>query len=331
MVELEHREAHRAVWESANETVKLQQEALAALATALKTSSLGEAFETAVCEMASTQGRVIVSGMGKSGIVGRKIAATMASTGTPSFFLHPGEASHGDLGMVTARDLLLLISWSGETLELDAIIKYCDHLGVPKILITAEPNSTVGRLADICLTLPKVREACPYQLAPTSSTTMQVVLGDALAVALIKVRGFTEAEFYQLHPGGRLGAELLPVSQLMGRGNEIPIVRPDATLLDAAVEMSRKRYGCTAIINAAGELIGAYTDGDLRRSFAADCVGDVISAHMTIPPLAVDPETPLSRALKIMNQNAVSVLFVCKNEELIGVVHMHDILRAGVS
>ncbi|MES2044595.1 MAG: KpsF/GutQ family sugar-phosphate isomerase [Pseudomonadota bacterium] len=331
MVDLEPWEAHQAIRASAIDTVRLEQEALAALAAALKNPPLGTAFEAAVCKIAATQGRVIVSGMGKSGIVGRKIAATMASTGTPSFFVHPGEASHGDLGMVTALDVLLMISWSGETTELGAIIKYGYHLDLPKIVITSEPNSTAARAADICLTLPKVREACPNQLAPTSSTTMQVVLGDALAVALIEARGFTKAEFYQFHPGGRLGAELVPVSQLMGRGAEIPMVMPDVTLLDATVEMSRKRYGCTGVVNANGELIGAYTDGDLRRSFAASRVGDVISAHMTLHPLAVAPETPSSRALEIMNQNAVSMLFVCQNEKLIGVVHMHDILRAGIS
>jgi arabinose-5-phosphate isomerase len=331
MVDMERRELRHAAKVSASNTVRIEQEGLAALAAALKDSSLGTAFEAAVREIAATRGRVIVSGMGKSGIVGRKIAATMTSTGTPSFFLHPGDASHGDLGMMTAHDVLLLISWSGETAELGAIINYACHLGLPQIVITSDPNSTAARASEICMTLPKVREACPNQLAPTSSTTMQVVLGDALAVALIEARGFSKADFHQFHPGGRLGAELISVGQIMGKGDEIPMVLQDVSLLDATVEMSRKRYGCTAVVNADGELIGAFTDGDLRRSFAANRVDNVISAHMTPQPLAVAPETLSSQALQIMNQNAVSVMFVCQDKKLVGVVHMHDILRGAVS
>jgi arabinose-5-phosphate isomerase len=269
--------------------------------------------------------------MGKSGLVGRKVSATMSSTGTPSLFLHSSEASHGDLGMIGLDDIVLALTWSGETTELGDVIAYCRRFGVKLIVATAHGDSTAARAADICLVLPQVREACPNELAPTSSTTVQAVLGDALAVALIERRGFSRSDFMTFHPGGRLGARLTTVAQLMARDDDVPKVQTGATLLDATIEMSRKRFGCTAVIDDDGHLVGAFTDGDLRRVFASKNLGDDIREHMTATPISVPPETLTSDALRILNDSAVSALFVCKGTQLVGVIHLHDILRAGVA
>lgn len=316
---------------SAFRTVQIEQDALAALAIALDEPPLRDAFLKAVSAISTTTGRLIVTGMGKSGIISRKIAATMTSTGTPSLYIHPGEASHGDLGMITPEDIVLAITWSGETTELGDIVAYCQRSGVGLIVMTAKADSTAGKAADICLTLPHVREACPNELAPTSSTTMQAVLGDALAIALLEERGFTRSDFLRFHPGGRLGAQLTTVGDLMGREDEIPVVPMDATLMDATIEMSRKRYGSTAVVDAEGHLVGVFTDGDLRRSFAASRLNDEISQHMTPNPLSVTPGTLSSVALRMMNDNAVTVLFVCEGRTLKGAIHLHDMLRAGVA
>lgn len=327
---MEMRRTGTAALTAALRTVRIEQEALRILATALEESALADAFERTVATIAAISGRLIVTGMGKSGIIGRKIAATMTSTGTPSVFLHPGEASHGDLGIITPADVVLAVSWSGETVELGDIVAYCRRFGVKLIVATASPDSTAGKVADICLVLPPVREACPNQLAPTSSTTVQAVLGDALAIALIERRGFSESDFLAFHPGGRLGARLTTVEQLMGQGEEVPAVRIGATLMDATFEMSRKRYGSTAVVDREGNLVGAFTDGDLRRSFASKHLHDAIEAHMTPNPLAVPAPTLSTDALRIMNDNAITVLFVCEGTKLIGALHLHDVLRAGV-
>lgn len=316
---------------SAIKTVRIEQEALTTLALALRQSDLRHAFVKAIDAIHTTRGRAIITGMGKSGLIGRKIAATLTSTGTPSMFIHPGEASHGDLGMVTPEDIVIALTWSGETTELGDIIAYCRRFRVTLIVVTANSDSTAGRAADICLTLPKVKEACPNELAPTSSTTLQAVIGDALAIALVEERGFSKSDFQVFHPGGRLGAQLTTVQQIMGTGDAIPVVPTGATLMDATFEMSRKRYGSTAVVNNDGELVGAFTDGDLRRSFATNHLHDDISAHMTPNPLAVTPSTLSSDALRIMNENAVQVLFVCEDKQLLGAVHIHDVLRAGVA
>jgi arabinose-5-phosphate isomerase len=316
---------------SALRTTRIEIEAIEALADALRRAPLRDAFLAAVAAIAQHPGRLIVTGMGKSGLVARKIAATMTSTGTPSLFLHPGDASHGDLGMIVRDDIVLALTWSGETTELGDIIAYCRRFDVKLIVATACETSTAARAADICLPLPQVREACPNELAPTSSTTVQAVMGDALAVALIERRGFSRSDFLTFHPGGQLGAQLTTVAQLMVSGNAIPAVKAGATLLDAAVEMSSKRYGCTAIVDDEGRLIGAFTDGDMRRSFAGNNFDDGIARHMTPSPLAVAPDTLSTLALKIMNDRGVTVLFVCTGDRLEGIVHLHDLLRAGVA
>jgi arabinose-5-phosphate isomerase len=316
---------------SALRTTQIEIDALHAFAEALRTKPLRAAFLDAVATIAALSGRLIVTGMGKSGLVGRKVSATMSSTGTPSLFLHSSEASHGDLGMIGLDDIVLALTWSGETTELGDVIAYCRRFGVKLIVATAHGDSTAARAADICLVLPQVREACPNELAPTSSTTVQAVLGDALAVALIERRGFSRSDFMTFHPGGRLGARLTTVAQLMARDDDVPKVQTGATLLDATIEMSRKRFGCTAVIDDDGHLVGAFTDGDLRRVFASKNLGDDIREHMTATPISVPPETLTSDALRILNDSAVSALFVCKGTQLVGVIHLHDILRAGVA
>jgi arabinose-5-phosphate isomerase len=315
---------------SARETIRIEREALGKLEAALGKMPLREAFGRAFEAILAVRGRVIVTGIGKSGLVARKIAATLMSTGTPSAYLHPGDANHGDLGMITPDDVVLAVSWSGETAELAEIVQHSGRLGVPLIVATANADSAAGRAADICLALPMVREACPNQLAPTASTTVQAALGDALAVALIDHRGFGVGDFHRLHPGGRLGAKLATVAQLMGTDEAVPIIHQGATLMEATVEMSRKRYGCTAVVDDAGRLVGVFTDGDLRRSFAAGHNDAAVGEHMTPRPLTIAPTTLSSEALRIMNANAVSALFVCEGAALLGVIHVHDVLRAGV-
>ncbi|MCY1670982.1 KpsF/GutQ family sugar-phosphate isomerase [Novosphingobium sp. SL115] len=315
---------------SALKTVDTEIQALESLKNVLEDYQFSTALRRAIDAMARTRGRVVVSGMGKSGHIGRKIAATLRSTGTPALFLHPGEASHGDLGLITSNDIVLAITWSGETSELADIFNYCNHFDITLIVATAHADSTAARAADICLDLPQVREACPNDLAPTSSTTLQLVLGDVLAVALIEARGFTPSDFRIFHPGGKLGAQLLTVDHVMGTGAAIPKVNRTASLSSATIEMSRKRYGATAVIEGDDRLVGAFTDGDLRRCIAIYSLEDEIGLHMSPNPVAVPREMLCSDALRILNENAVSVLFVVDGEKLVGVVHMHDIVRAGI-
>lgn len=315
---------------SALKTLDIEMQALAMLKTALEGPELGGKVEQAIQALAATRGRVIVTGMGKSGHIARKIAATMRSTGTSAIYLHPGEASHGDMGIITRDDVVLAITWSGETIELADIFHYCRGHGVKLIVATSHADSTAGRAADICLAMPPVREACPNELAPTSSTTLQLVLGDALAMALIEARGFSPSDFRVFHPGGRLGAQLCTVGQIMGTGDSVPRVGRDASLTSATIEMSRKRYGCTAVVDEAGRLVGAFTDGDLRRCIAVHDLADNIGLHMSPRPVTVDEGMLASEALRILNENAVSVLFVVAGDKLTGIVHMHDLVRAGV-
>ncbi|MBY8823054.1 KpsF/GutQ family sugar-phosphate isomerase [Sphingomonas colocasiae] len=317
--------------DSALKTLDIELQALETLKEALQAPALGRSVDEAIQTLAATPGRVIVTGMGKSGHIARKIAATMRSTGTSALYLHPGEASHGDLGVITKEDVVLAITWSGETAELGDIFHYCRRYGVKLIVATSHANSTAARAADICLIMPPVREACPNELAPTSSTTLQLVLGDALAVALIEARGFTSSDFRVFHPGGNLGAQLCMVGDIMGTGDAIPRVGSDASLTSATIEMSRKRYGCTAVVDGADRLIGAFTDGDLRRCITVYDLNDNIGLHMSPNPLTVARDTLASEALRILNENAISVLFVVDADKLVGIVHMHDIVRAGVA
>lgn len=316
---------------SALKTIDIEIQGLSAMKTAIVSGGLGTALDKAVRMISTSRGRLVVTGMGKSGHIGRKIAATLRSTGTPAVYLHPGEASHGDMGLIAPADVVFALSWSGETSELSDIFHYCSRSNINLIVATSREDSTAARSADICLKLPIVREACPLELAPTSSSTMQLVLGDVLAVALIEARGFTPSEFRNFHPGGSLGAMLSTVGDLMGSGEAIPQVGLDTTPMAAAVEMSGKRYGCTAVIDDSGALVGAFTDGDLRRCLAANNMDSLISEHMTQNPLTAHPEMLASEALQIMNDNAVTVLFVQNADKVVGIVHMHDIVGAGIA
>ncbi|AWW73671.1 KpsF/GutQ family sugar-phosphate isomerase [Erythrobacter sp. KY5] len=316
---------------SALKTLDIEIGGLKDLKRALSDSGLGNAFERAVDAFSTNKGRIIVTGIGKSGHIARKVAATFVSTGTSALYLHPGEASHGDLGTISQDDVVFAITWSGTTQELSDIVNFCAINKQQLVVATAHPQSWIGKAADICLTLPMVREACPNELAPTSSTTMQMVLGDALAVALIEARGFSPQNFGILHPGGLLGARLTTLEKVMATGEALPMVSLEATLRSATIEMSRKRYGCTAIVDKNSRLVGAFTDGDLRRSIAANDLDDNIARHMSPNPVTASPKMMAVDALALMNDSAVSVLFVTEQEDrLVGIVHMHDLVRLGI-
>lgn len=320
---------------SAVRTLRLERAGIAALEDALLDQAgqgLGDAFDAAVARIASASGRTIVTGMGKSGHVARKIAATMASTGTPAYFVHPGEASHGDLGMVRQDDVILALSWSGETAELADIITYAKRFAIPLIAITSSAESALGRQADVCLRLPKSEEACPNGLAPTTSTTMQLAIGDALAIALLEARGFSASDFRLFHPGGKLGASLSFVRDLMHTGDRLPLIRPDAPMGEAILEISTKGFGCVGVVDAQGKLIGIVTDGDLRRHMSPDLVTAKVRDIMTSHPRTVTADLLAANALEILNSKKITALFVLDGAgRPEGVVHLHDLLRVGVA
>ena len=313
---------------SAKRTIDKEVEALRMMEDELN-GTLTQALDL----MQNTKGRVIVTGMGKSGHVGSKIAATLASTGTPSFFVHPGEASHGDLGMLTKDDVVLAISNSGETKELSDIILYCKRYNIPLIAISKNPNSTLGKMGDILLKLPDDGEACPLGLAPTSSTTATMVLGDILAVCLLERRGFSKTDFRQRHPGGKLGSYLLKVSDLMHKDNEMPLVKTGTPLQTALLEMTSKMLGCVGIVSNDNKLIGIITDGDLRRNLSADMLTKTADDIMTHNPKCVGPDILAAEAINTMNTTGkgITQLFVVEEQKPIGIIHMHDCLRAGVA
>ena len=311
-------------------TIDVEAAALAALRDSLGAAEQRATFNDTVDLILRCAGRVIVTGMGKSGLIGRKIAATLSSTGTPAFFLHPADAGHGDLGMITHDDVVMALSWSGETNELSDVVNYCRRFDVPLIAITAAPASTLAQRSHLVLLMPEVEEACPIRLAPTSSTTMQVVIGDALAVALVERRGFSTSDFHRFHPKGPLGARLLTVADRLSQDEAVPQVGRAAAILDAAVEMTKKRFGATAVVEADGRLIGAFTDGDLRRSLMITAPSAIVAEHMSRTPHRVAPTLLASDALAFMNDRQISQLFVCRGDRLIGIIHLHDILTAGV-
>jgi arabinose-5-phosphate isomerase len=294
-------------------------------------NGLAEGFVRAVDVMKGCQGRVIVTGMGKSGHIGQKIAATLASTGTPSQFVHPAEASHGDLGMITAKDVILALSWSGETVELANLLTYSRRFRVPLVAITSRPESALGKAADIVLALPPVKEACPHGLAPTTSTLVQLALGDCLAIALLEGRGFTAQDFKVFHPGGQLGANLKHVGDLMHRGARLPIVSSDERMSTALVTMTEKSFGCLGITDKTGKLAGILTDGDLRRHMAPGLLDRTVTELMTRSPKTVTPDTLASSALQIINSLSITALFVVEDGYPVGILHIHDLLRAGVA
>jgi len=322
--------SERALIESALRTLEAEGEGIGALAAAIR-DGLGRSFVAAVEMMRDARGRVIVTGMGKSGHVGRKVAATFASTGTPAFFVHPGEASHGDLGMITADDVILALSWSGETVELKDLTDYSRRFRIGLIAVTANAESTLGHAADVALVIPAAREACPHNLAPTTSTLMQHALGDALAIALLESRGFTALDFRVFHPGGRLGAMLKFVRDIMHTGDEIPLARVGAPMSDAIAEMTAKTFGCVGIIDHEGSLVGIITDGDLRRHMSPRLLDRKVEEIMTRQPTTVRPDQLVSEALEMLNTSKKTQLIVVDASKPVGIVHFHDLLRAGVA
>lgn len=283
--------------------------------------------------MQNTKGRVIVTGMGKSGHIARKIAATLASTGTPSFFVHPAEASHGDLGMFTEEDSVLAISNGGESKELSDILVYCKRYGIPLIAMTKNPDSSLGKAGDVLLKLPDNGEACPLGLAPTSSTTATLVLGDVLAVALMERKGFNRTDYKKRHPGGKLGAILQKVSDLMHKGDELPLVSEDTSMQEALLVMTSKMLGCVGIVGKEGKLEGMITDGDLRRCLSPDVLTKKAAEVMTKNPRTISPDVLAVEALNVMNNTGkgITQLFVVQDNKPVGIIHIHDCLRVGVA
>jgi arabinose-5-phosphate isomerase len=318
---------------SALRTLEAEINGLNALAAALQTS-LRATFDAAVEAMLAAQGRIVVTGMGKSGHIARKVSATLASTGTLAFFLHPAEASHGDLGMIGPGDVVLAFSWSGETPELRDLIHYCKRFDIKLIAVASGAHSALLKAATLAFVLPAAEEACPNRLAPTTSTTMQLALGDAIAMALLEARGFSARDFKAIHPGGKLAAQLLTVRDLMGVGDAVPKVGERATFAEAIdVITGNVWYGGVAVVDEAGRLVGALTDGDVRRALGKADLTSPVADHMTRTPVFVEPDLLAGEALRMMNERdrPIMLLFVCENGKLVGAAHMHDFLRAGIA
>jgi arabinose-5-phosphate isomerase len=315
---------------SAARTIQLEAEGLRALKAALS-FELVDGFAAAVATIRSCRGRVIVTGMGKSGHIGMKVAGTLSSTGTTASFVHPSEASHGDLGMITRDDVILAFSWSGETVELSNLVSYSRRFAVPLIAVTSNADSTLAKAAEVVLALPQSKEACPHGLAPTTSTMMQLALGDCLAIALLESKGFTARDFKVLHPGGQLGARLKFVGELMHKGDRLPLAAGNVPMAEAIVVMTEKAFGCLGVVDDNGMLAGIITDGDLRRHMGdgllARCTGDI----MTASPKTVSPELLASAALEMINASSITALFVVEDGRPVGIIHIHDLLRAGVA
>ena len=291
--------------------------------------ALDEKFVALVERISTLKGRVIISGMGKSGHIGKKIAATLASTGTPSYFVHPSEASHGDLGMITPDDLVLCLSNSGETHELRDIIAYTRRFSIPLVAIVRRDESMLVEAADIAIVLPPVPEAGPVG-APTTSTTMMLAFGDAVAVALMEKKGFSKNDFGVYHPGGKLGSQFIRVNDLMHKGDELPLVDEAAAMEQVLLVMTAKRFGCAGVTNNAGEMTGIVTDGDLRRHMGSDIIRKTAKEVMTVSPVTITPATLAAEALGIMNSKSITCLFALDGKKPVGILHIHDCLRAGI-
>jgi arabinose-5-phosphate isomerase len=313
---------------AARRVLKLEGDALAVLADALDSS-----FVETIDRLHAVTGRIIVSGMGKSGHVARKIAATLASTGSPAQFVHPGEASHGDLGMITPKDAVLALSYSGQTTELSDLVAYTRRFDIPLIAITGQRGSALCEAADVALILPRMPEACPMGLAPTTSTTMALALGDAIAIALLERHGFSVEDFQVFHPGGALGKHLLRVADVMHGAEELPICSTDCPMAEAILIMTAKRFGCVGVVDDSGVLRGIITDGDLRRHMENNLLGQRAGDVMTADPKTIRPQALAVEALRIMNMKdrPITSLFVVEGKQPLGIVHIHDCLRAGVA
>lgn len=318
------------ILQSAFRTVELEVEGLQGLRRAIG-EGLHVAIADTVARILGIGGRVIVCGMGKSGHIARKVAATLSSTGTPSIFMHPAEASHGDLGMVTEHDLILAFSWSGETRELHDVTSYSRRYAIPFVAVTSRADSTLGRAADIVLALPVMTEACPHGLAPTTSTLMQLVLGDIIAVALLEAREFTPANFHRFHPGGKLGSGLRTVGDLMRRMPDVAFVRTTATMDEVVLQMTSKSFGSAFVVDDAMAIVGVVTDGDLRRHMTRDFLSLAVTEVMTPGPVTCGPDILGSAALHLMTRRKVNAVAVVEGGRLAGVLTMHTLLSAGVS
>jgi arabinose-5-phosphate isomerase len=313
---------------AAQTALDIELRGLATLRSALD-GSLGDTVEKAVQTILAAKGRVIASGMGKSGHIARKIASTLASTGTPSSFVHPAEASHGDLGMITAKDVVIMLSNSGESVELKDMLNYCARFSVPMIAITANAASTMARAADIVLQLPSAEEACPNGLAPTTSTLLQLALGDAIAMALLHAKGFSADDFRNFHPGGKLGAQIKQARDIMHKFDELPLVSEDASLQNAVSTMSKHKFGCVGILDHTGRLAGMITDGDLRRHFGTT---RGVSEIMTPNPTTIPPDMLAAEVIELINTRSITAVFVvAEDTKPVGLIHIHDLLREGVS
>lgn len=315
---------------SAIRTVSTEQAGLASLADALQ-NGLAEPFARAVEVLRGVTGRVIVTGVGKSGHIGAKIAATLASTGTPAFFVHPAEANHGDLGMIAQDDAIIALSWSGESQELKTIIAYSRRFSIPLIALTSGDRSALAREADVVLALPKVPEACPHGLAPTTSTLLQLVIGDALAIALLEARGFTSGDFRTLHPGGRLGASLTHVHEIMRTGDDVPLVTLGTRMPEAVLTLTRKKVGCVIIVDDDGNLAGIVTDGDVARNLNRNLADVLVDEIMTRSPRTIEGDALAGEAMATLNAHSISALIIAEAGKPVGIVHFHDLLRLGVA
>src|SRR5215211_1357532 len=316
--------------QSALRTLDAEASGIAAITAALQ-SDFGGRFGEASKLILSAKGRLIVTGLGKSGHIARKIAATFASTGTPAFFVHTAEASHGDLGMITADDVILALSWSGEQPEMKNLITYAKRFRIAVIAMTAERESTLAAAADVALTLPKAREACPHNLAPTTSSLMMLALGDALAIALLEGRGFTSTDFSVLHPGGKRGAMLKYTRDLMHASGAVPLKLLGTPMSEALVEMTSKGFGCVGVVDGRGLIVGIVTDGDLRRHMGPDLMAATVDEVMTKNPKTIGRDMLAGEALELLNSSKITALIVTDAGKPVGIVHLHDLLRAGVA
>lgn len=318
--------------------IEITRTGIAALEEAALHGPLGEAIDKAIGIIAEGKGRLIVTGIGKSGHIARKLAATFSSTGTAAYYVHPTEAGHGDLGMVDGSDVILALSWSGETTELAVVLAFAKRFDVPVIALTAGAESTLAAAADVALILPRVREACPHNLAPTTSTVLQLAIGDAIAMGVMVRRGFSETDFHIFHPGGKLGSQLRRVSDIM-HTERLPLIAADSRMTDAILAISSGGFGVVGVVDDGGHLIGVVTDGDLRRfvhsdlgpQLSADKLETPVAQVMTRKPITVAPQIFAAEALDLLQNRKISVLFVVENEKPIGILHTLDLLRIGVA
>ncbi len=318
-----------AVINSAQRTLETEAAGMNSL-TAAFNAELREPFSKAIEIFRKIEGRVIVTGIGKSGHIAAKIAATLASTGTPAFYVHSTEANHGDLGMIARDDAILALSWSGETSELLGTLDYSKRFSIPLVALTADADSTLAQHAEVVLALPREKESCPHNLAPTTSSLLMLAMGDAIAVSLLESRNFTADQFSVFHPGGQLGAKLMRVKDIMHSGDELPLVHNNTLMTEAIIQISQKGFGCVGVVDDE-RLIGIITDGDLRRHLSTSLLGETVDDIMTASPKTVEPSLLAAEALELLNSRQITTVFVTDDDRPVGIIHLHDLLRVGVA